>query len=275
MNIDKNIPHEQARGGNREFWEEVTPLHLNSYGMEKFLGGDPWLPKQIVEEVGDVKGLSLLHLQCHFGLDTLAWARLGAQVTGIDFSPTAIDAARDLAAQTGLQAKFVCSDIYELPQNLQGQFDILFTSIGVLCWLNDLDAWARLIAHYLKPGGFFYVMEGHPLLYTFDDDGNWTFQLSYFHHDSPYCWDEDTTDYMDTSYHTNSPTYEWQWTISDIINALIGAGLRLEFFNEFSALDDPVYPEMVKGEDGLFSFPNMPVELPILFSLKAIKGENK
>jgi SAM-dependent methyltransferase len=271
MPIDKNISPEQARFGNRAFWDEITPRHLISYDLEGFLEGKPWLPKNILEEVGDVNGKSLLHLQCHFGLDSLAWASLGAEVTGVDFSPRSIKSARDLAERTKLQAQFLCSDIYDLPQNLTGKFDIVFTSVGVLCWLNDLNAWARVIAHFLKPGGFFYIMEGHPLLYTFDDDGDWTFTLSYFHKEQPYFWGEDTTDYMDTSYHPEAPTYEWQWSISDIINALLRAGLKLEFFNEFSALENQIYPEMIQGQDGLYTFPNMPVELPVLFSLKAIK----
>jgi len=271
MQIDKNISDEQARRGNRGFWDEVTPLHLKTYNVDGFLKGEPWLPGQILREMGEVEGRSLLHLQCHFGLDTLAWASLGADVTGVDFSPQSIEAARSLAKRTNLEADFVCSDIYHLPQKLEKKFDIVFTSIGVLCWLNDLDRWAKIIAHFLKPGGFFYIMEGHPLLYTFDDDGKWTFILSYFHQEHPYFWGEDTTDYMDTSYHPESPTYEWQWSISDIINALLRAGLRLEFFNEFGAVDNPVYPGMVKREDGLYTFPNMPVELPILFSLKAVK----
>ena len=271
MQIDDSITHDQARHGNRKFWEEVTPLHLKSYDVEGFLKGEPWLPGQILKEVGDVAGLSLLHLQCHFGLDTLAWASMGADVTGVDFSPRSIEAARNLAEEVDLQAEFICSDIYDLPGKLNKEYDIVFTSIGVLCWLNDLKGWAKVIASFLKSGGFFYIMEGHPLLYSFDDDGEWKLILPYFHQEQPYFWGEDTTDYMDTSYHPESPTYEWQWSISDIINALIDADLRLEFFNEFGALDNPVYPGMVRREDGLFTFPNMPVELPILFSLKAIK----
>ena len=265
------IPYEEARDGNRKLWEEITPVHIRSYGVDQFLAGKQWLPQRILEEVGIVKDRSLLHLQCHFGLDSLAWARNGAIVTGVDFSPTSIETARALSKQANLSAEFICSDIYDLPRNLDGQFDIVFTSIGVLCWLKDLDEWARIIAHFLKPGGIFYIMDGHPLLYTFDDDGNWQFEVPYFHRDSPYIWDGDDTDYMDPGYTVQSPSYEWQWTVSDIINAVINAGLRLEFFNEFGALEDPVYPEMVKQEDGLYTFPGMPVELPILFSLRARK----
>jgi len=135
---DQNISHEQARDGNRQLWDEITPVHLRSYGVDRFLAGERWLPEKILEEVGEVKGRTLLHLQCHFGLDSLAWVRRGAIVTGVDFSPVAITAARDLSLQAQLPARFVCSDIYDLPQNLEGQFDIVFTSIGVLCWLSDL-----------------------------------------------------------------------------------------------------------------------------------------
>ena len=268
---DGSIPYEQARDSNRAFWGEVTPVHIRSYGVERFLAGDRWLPLTILEEVGDVTGKSLLHLQCHFGLDSLAWVRQGAVVTGADFSPLSIKAANKLSQQTDLPAKFIYSDIYDLPSNLKGQFDIVFTSIGVLCWLKDLDTWAKIIAQFLKPGGFFYIMDGHPLMYTFDDDGQWKFELSYFHNEAPYLWDDEDTDYMDPNYKVQSPTYEWQWSISDIINAILKAGLLLEFLHEFEALEDPVYPEMIQQEDGLYSFPNMPVSLPILFSLKAFK----
>lgn len=269
----KNVPYEQARDGNRAFWDELTPVHLRSYGVERFLAGERWLPKEILTEVGDVSGLSLLHLQCHFGLDSLAWTREGADVTGVDFSPAAIESARELAEQAGLPARFVCSDIYELDKNLEGSFDIVFTSIGVLCWLKDLDAWAKTIAHFLKPAGFFYIMDAHPLMYTFDEEGTWQFYLPYFHNPAPYIWDDENADYMDPTYKTNEPTYEWQWAVSDIINAVIGAGLRLEFFNEYEALSDPVYPEMKPRTDGLFTFPNMPVPLPIVFTLKARKND--
>lgn len=194
MTQPRPVPYEQARDGNRAFWDELTPVHLRAYGVERFLAGERWLPEEILNEVGGVQGKSLLHLQCHFGLDSLAWARQGAKVTGADFSPQAIEAARELAERANLPAKFVCSDIYDLPKHLEGSFDIVFTSIGVLCWLKDLNTWAKVIAHFLKPNGFFYIMDGHPLLYTFDDEGQWRFTLSYFHHPAPYVWDDENAD---------------------------------------------------------------------------------
>ncbi len=136
----------------------------------------------------------------------------------------------------------------------------------------SIREWARIIAHFLKTGGFFYIMEGHPLLTTFGARGKYTFALSYFHNAEPYLWDEEGPDYMDGSYFTATPSYEWPWSVSDILQAVLGAGLRLDFFHEFSALEDPVYPEMGQGEDGLYSFPDMPVPLSMIFSLKAHKG---
>lgn len=271
MAKQKNIPYQEAKDGNRLMWDEITPVHLKSYGVERFLAGEKWLPDEILQEVGKFHGQSLLHLQCHFGLDSLAWVREGAEVTGVDFSPEAIKAARELSQQAKLPANFICSDIYDLPQVLEKPFDIVFTSIGVLCWLKDLQEWARIIAHFLKPGGVFYIMDGHPLLYCLDDEGQWDFYLSYFHNDAPYVWDDEGPDYMDRNYIIQNPSFEWQWAVSDIINAVLDAGLNLEFFHEFSAMSEAVYPEMVQREDGLYAFPNMPVELPVIFSLKAQK----
>lgn len=271
MHQQEPFSYEQARDGNRQLWDELTPVHLRSYGVDRFLAGERWLPLRILEEVGDVRGKSLLHLQCHFGLDTLAWAREGAKVTGVDFSPAAIKAAQELAEKAGLAARFICSDIYDLPLVLDEQFDVIFTSIGVLCWLKDLDAWAGIIADHLRPGGIFYIMEGHPLVTTFDERGSYQFALPYFHNPAPYIWDDEGPDYMDGSYIIRNPSFEWQWAVSDIINAVIGAGLKLDFFHEFDALEDPVFPEMAKQASGLYSYPDMPVPLPILFSLRAHK----
>lgn len=273
MHTQEPISYPQARDGNRSLWDELTPVHLRSYGVDRFLAGERWLPKRILEEVGSVQGKSLLHLQCHFGLDTLAWAREGALVTGVDFSPAAIRAAQELSKEAELPARFICSDIYDLSKVLDEQFDIIFTSIGVICWLKDLNAWARIIADHLKPGGSFYIMEGHPLITTFDERGKYEFSLSYFHNPAPYIWDDEGPDYMDGAYIVKNPSFEWQWAVSDIINAVIGAGLKLDFFHEFHALEDHVFPEMVMQESGLYTYPDMPVPLPIIFSLKAHKEE--
>src|SRR5579864_4514537 len=153
---------------NRQMWNAWTPYHVESgfYDVEGFKRGQrrdrAGNDALEIEAVGDVVGKSLLHLQCHFGLDTLSWARRGATVTGVDFSEEAIRAARALAADVGVPAAFIQSDIYELPGRLRGEFDIVFTSHGVLGWLPDLDRWAGVVAHFLRPGGRFCLIEGHP-----------------------------------------------------------------------------------------------------------------
>ncbi|UCB52608.1 MAG: class I SAM-dependent methyltransferase, partial [Candidatus Zixiibacteriota bacterium] len=143
---------------NLKHWNEVTPIHRKSefYGVEGFKAGRCTLMPLEREELGDVSGKTLLHLQCHFGLDTLSWARLGARVTGVDFSEKAIDLAKSLSKELGIDADFVHSNIYHLPDVLKGEFDIAYTSHGVLCWLPDLAEWGRIIARFLKPGGTFY-----------------------------------------------------------------------------------------------------------------------
>ena len=152
----------QYMESNRRSWNERTPVHARSdfYGIERFKAGATSLLSVELEEMGDVQGKSLLHLQCHFGMDTLSWARLGANVTGADFSDEAIDLARSLSGELGIEAEFVLSNVYSLPDVLEAQYDIVFTSYGVLVWLPDLKPWAEVVAHFLRPGGFFYIVDG-------------------------------------------------------------------------------------------------------------------
>ena len=149
---------------NRRSWDARTPTHFGSrfYDVDGFRAGASSLNSIEVEEVGDVDGKSLLHLQCHFGMDTMSWARLGARTTGVDFSEEAISRARSLSEELDIDAKFVVSNVYDLPDVLDGRFDVVFTSYGVLTWLPDLDRWAEVVAHFLEPGGFFYIVDGHP-----------------------------------------------------------------------------------------------------------------
>src|SRR5215471_11552990 len=158
---------------NRDAWDLRTRAHLGStfYDVASFKAGRNTLRPPEREELGDVRGRTLLHLQCHFGLDTLSWARLGASVTGADFSEESIAVATSLAAELGLDARFVCADLYELPDVLDGQFDIVVTTYGVLSWLPDLDRWARVVAHFLRPGGTFCLVEIHPAIGLFDEVG--------------------------------------------------------------------------------------------------------
>jgi ubiquinone/menaquinone biosynthesis C-methylase UbiE len=166
---------DEALRSNRELWDVWTKIHVGSefYDVESFRDGRRPIRVEDYEiaEVGSVEGKRLLHLQCHFGLDTLSWARLGADVTGVDFSEQAMAAARALAAEVGIPARFIQSDVYKLPEVLDEQFDVVYTSCGVLGWLPDIEAWARVAARFVRPGGFLYVTEIHPVAQVFDDEG--------------------------------------------------------------------------------------------------------
>ena len=223
---------------NLEHWNELVPIHAGSefYDVAGFKSGRSTLMPIEVEEVGDVAGKSLLHLQCHFGLDTMSWARLGAEVTGVDFSDKAIALARSLSTELGIDARFVHSNVYDLPQYLDGQFDVVFTSYGALIWLPDLAGWARVISHFLKPGGIFYVVDGHPFAYVFDDEAadRLDVRYPYFHSDQPLRFEPDGSgSYADETAVVTTSTREWVHSLGDIMNSLISAGLEIEFLHEF------------------------------------------
>lgn len=258
---------------NREHWDKLTESHPDTefYDLEGFKQGRCVLEKIDVEEVGDVTGKSLLHLQCHFGLDTLSWARRGATVTGVDFSEKAIALAQSLADELDLPARFICSEIATLKQNLKGRFDIVYTSGGVLGWLPELQSWAEVIAACLKPSGFFYLREFHPVAYTFDDREGVTEprpHFPYFPVEKPLRFEEEWS-YTGAHLGEKSVNYEWPHNLSEIINSLINAGLRLEFLHEFPYSTYQAHPFLVQGDDGLWRYPEKPNSLPLMFSIKA------
>jgi SAM-dependent methyltransferase len=233
--------------------------------------------------VGDVRGKRLLHLQCHFGIDTLSWARRGAHVTGVDFSEQAVASARQLARDVGLerQSHFVCSDLYALRSVLDAPaaFDVIFTSHGVLNWLPDLGPWGQLIAHYLKPGGFFYIVEAHPTarMFPLDEDmpkaGSFRPLFPYFHDPVGIRWPPGV-DYADASAQHEVGAHEWQHSMSDIIGALLGAGLRLDWLHEFpfcawNVVAGSQRVERFSSSHGYYALPSSQVQLPLMFSLRA------
>lgn len=261
--------------GNRELWDALTPVHVKSkfYDLEGFKQGRCSLNPLEVEEVGDVRGKNLLHLQCHFGMDTLSWARRGAKVTGMDFSLPSIEKAKALAAELNLDANFICSDLYDLPEQLKETFDIVFTTGGVLCWLPDLAAWGRVIAKMLKPGGLFYLREFHPFQYCLDDREGVSearVHYPYFHDGEPlrFPGGEDS-DYADPETVVNKDSHEWPYALSNVITALLEAGLTLETFREFPWTTYQALPILKEDADGRWVLPDYPGGFPLMFSLKA------
>lgn len=258
---------------NQHLWNEWTALHEQSpaYNLAGFKAGASTLRPVERAELTGVAGKTLLHLQCHFGLDTLSWAREGAIVTGVDLSDRSIALARALSAELAIPATFVCSDLLDLPGALSGQFDIVFTSYGVLNWLRDLKRWAGVVAHFLKPGGIFYIVEFHPFSRVFDS-GSAELKVAnpYFFSDEPFRFE------TQGSYAAESGAllhgYNWNHSLSEVFNALIGAGLRIELFNEFPFTLRERIAGMVQGEDGLWRLTREHGMVPLLFSLQARKA---
>ncbi len=262
---------------NRLLWDKLTAINARSamYDLEGFRRGRNTLDPIEVAELGDVRGKSILHLQCHFGQDTISLARMGAQVTGVDFSEEAIKLARSLSAELKISTEFICCNIYDLPKHLDRKFDIVFTSAGVLCWINDLSKWAQLIDQYLKLDGFFYIREFHPAAGVFDNESATELKArwSYFHRAEPEVFDADGS-YSDhqAKFDHACKSYEWQHSLGDVVNSLLVAGLKLEFLHEYPYCSYACFPFLVKGGDGRWRFPGGRELIPLMFSLKAAKA---
>ena len=260
----------------KEHWNELVPIHENAvdyYDALGFKSHKMSLREVEREELGDVSGKSLLHLQCHFGQDTLSWATLGAQVTGVDFSDKAIDRARSLSQEIGVEAEFVLSDVYGLPDVLHRDYDIVFTSYGVLIYLPDLQRWAQVISHFLKPGGIFYIAEFHPFAWVFslaDDAARWQVSHPYFRAAEPIKTESRGT-YADPGANVSTPSYRWMHSLGDIVNSLTSAGLRIEFLNEFSQTNWHMFPFLEEDDDGWWRPKEGYDQIPLMFSLKAVK----
>ena len=263
----------ELMNANLEYWEESVELHAASpfYRMADFKAGQVVLNDLELSEVGDVKGKSLLHLLCHFGLDTLSWARLGASVTGMDYSENAINKARLLAKDFAIPATFLHCNLYDLPQHLQGQFDIVYTSYGALTWLPDIMEWARIAASYVKPGGFFYIAEFHPFAAVFDAEADvLQYRDPYFARDAISY--EDGADYADSAAVLKATTdYEWMHPMGEIVSSLIDSGLVLEFLHEHAFTVFRQLPFLVVDKPGIWKFAQDPAPIPLMFSLRARK----
>lgn len=283
-------PHDAYIEANRAWWDQVVPIHEFSrgYDREGFLRGEkPLCPVELAELGPLVAGKSLLHLQCHFGMDTLNWARLGARVTGLDFSASAIEAARRLASDSGVPGRFVVANVYDAPAALDGErFDIVYTGIGALGWLPDIPSWARVVADCLTEGGRLYVYESHPAMHTLDyeaDDHTLRLRYPYFTQPEPFA-EESTQTYVDGPHFDPMPLFDWNHSLGEVVTALIDAGLRLDFLHEHREVPWQALPWMEPtgdpppGADGRYQsgrtwrLPDAQRELvPLMYSLLATR----
>ena len=264
---------------NRRNWDERVPIHRRDrsgfYGVERFLAGEKHLLAFEWGELEDIAGKRLIHLQCHFGLDTLVLVRHGAIVTGLDFSPAAIDEARLLSEQTGLRAEFFCANVYDAREALTGDFDIAYVTWGTICWLPDLMGWARTIASLLVPGGYLYFADAHPNMLILEErDGRLEHEFPLdTPADRPLVFDQAHTYNEDPTSLAATRTFEWIHSLSRILGALLDAGLTLDFLHEHPGLPWPPFPMCVRGKDGLWHLPDRIPAFPLAVSLRARKAQ--
>lgn len=255
---------------NRNSWNTKTKIHLDSefYDLENFLKGKNSLNEIELDLLGDIKGKSILHLQCHFGQDTISLSRLGANVVGVDFSDKAIESAQQIAKETKAETRFICCDIYELPQYLEEKFDIVFTSYGTIGWLPDMDRWAKIISDYLKPNGHFVLVEFHPVVWMFDDDFK---KIGYRYFNSGPIVETLTGTYADRNAEITESYVMWNHSISEVVTSLIKRGLRIESLNELDYSPYNCFQHTVEFEPNKFRIQHLGDKIPMLYSIKAQK----
>lgn len=256
---------------NKTNWNKRVDIHYNSdfYNNDDFLISKNSLNKIELDELGDLIGKDVLHLQCHFGQDTVSLGNLGANVTGIDFSDEAIVKANKLSKQTGVSAEFICSNIYDLKENLDKKYDLVFTSYGTIGWLPDIKKWAEIVSHFLKPGGKFLIAEFHPYIWMYDDNFE-QIKYSYFHEESPIEEIAEET-YTDGDVKINLVQYSWNHTLSDVTNSLLENGLEINSLKEFNYSPYNCFPNMTELEKGKYIFEKYGSKLPLVYSLSATK----
>jgi SAM-dependent methyltransferase len=257
---------------NRAMWDERVPIHLASefYDLEGFKQGRCSLQPFEAGELGDVHGKELVHLQCHIGLDTLSWARRGARVSGLDFSPRAVAAAAELARELALSARFVCADVYDAPAALGQQYDIVYTGIGALIWLPDIVRWAEVIAALLRPGGRLYLVECHPFTDVFAER---TLEVTtdYFHDPSGFVY-QGSGSYADAAAVTqHNRSVEFRHPLGDVISALARQGLVIEQLREWDHTAYARWPFLERRSPVEYRMPAGKPRLPLLYSLSAVK----
>jgi SAM-dependent methyltransferase len=262
---------QNAFNTNRETWNKKVAIHAKSdfYDMAAFKAGKSSLNRYELDALGDVSGKSILHLQCHFGQDTLSWSRMGARCTGVDISEEGIKLAQQLTNELQLDARFVCCNVLDTSQHISATFDIVFSSYGTIGWLPDLRPWAQMIAERLKSGGIFYMVEFHPIAWMFDYTVSPP-QMKYGYHQKEAIYEEYEGTYAeDGGPKMTSKEYGWNHSLGEVINALIEAGLEIEYLNEHNASPYDVFPDLAKNSDGMFELKEK--LYPLLFEVKARK----
>lgn len=255
---------------NKATWNTKVKVHAKSdmYAMDAFMSGKTSLMNYELDALGNVSGKSLLHLQCHFGQDTLSWSRLGAKSIGVDLSNEGIKLAKALNAELDLNAEFVCCNVLDTAKYIEGVFDIVYTSYGVIGWLPDLKPWGKMIAKKLKKGGVFYMVEFHPIVWMFDYLDNKPI-IKYGYMQDEVIYEEYKGTYANQESKIISKEYVWNHGLSEVINALTKAGLQIEYLNEHNKSPYNVLPNLQETESGMYVTKDK--LYPLIFEIKATK----
>ncbi|MDM1390180.1 class I SAM-dependent methyltransferase [Myroides marinus] len=255
---------------NKKTWNEKVALHVDSefYNMKDFLAGETSLNEIELNLLGDIKGKKILHLQCHFGQDTLSLARMGAEVTGVDLSDKAVEKGRELAEQLGLNARFICSDVYKLPEVLEEQFDIVYTSYGVIGWLPDMNKWAEVVSKFVKPGGKFVFVEFHPFVWMYDYDFT-KVDYSYFNVED--IVETESGTYADRSADVQLKSVSWNHSIAEVVQSLVDHQLQIKTFEEHNYSPYSCFNHVVEIAPKKFQIAPFGDKVPLVYAIVASK----
>lgn len=253
---------------NKHSWNNRTEIHLNSdfYNLKGFLKGETSLNPIELEILGDIKGKSILHLQCHFGQDTISLSRLGAEVTGIDLSDKAIESAQKIAKDTNVNTEFICCDLYDLENHLDKHFDIVFTSYGTITWLPDLDKWGKLISKFLKPNGIFIFVEFHPVVWMFDEDFE---KIGYNYFNVEAIVETENGTYADKNAEISQSYVTWNHSMSEVISSLLNNSLELKEIKEYDYSPYNVFSNMIEFEPKKYRIKHLDNKIPMVYSIFA------
>lgn len=256
---------------NRKLWNDKVDVHVASdfYDVNTFIGGKQVLNTTELDLLGDVAGKSILHLQCHFGQDSIELSRMGAKVTGVDLSDKSIEKAKWLADQCNTDTQFVCCDVYDAPQHIEEQFDIVFTSYGTVGWLPDMNKWAHVIAHFLKPGGTFVFAEFHPVVWMMDYEFS---KIEYGYFNTGAIVEEMEGTYTDRNASIKNTEVSWNHSISEVVESLLQSGIRLESMKEFDYSPYNCFRNTVELAPNKFQIKGLEGKLPMVYALKGRKG---
>lgn len=258
---------------NRQSWNTKTEVHLQSefYDLEGFMNGKTSLNEIELNLLGNINGKTILHLQCHFGQDTISLSRLGATVTGVDLSDKAIESAKQIAAKTDSTATFICCDMYDLPNHLDQPFDIVFTSYGTIGWLPDLDKWAKIVSRFLKPNGQFVFVEFHPVVWMFDDNFD---KIGYRYFNSGAIIETESGTYADKNAPITQEYVMWNHGLSEVINSLLNNGLQLQQLNEYDYSPYNCFNKTIEFEPKKYRIEHLENKIPMVYAVVAKKKDN-